>query len=310
MSRQINQNDRSLESYLTLLDLKSKSTKSLFKTTIANVNKFSRIDINNLAQYDEESIYDLLQEWIIWNSNRGITTSTLMAYFNSIRSYLWYRKIKLDQRDISHNLKFPKKLHERQTPITSEEIAKILSKSRLDFRFQFLALVSSGMRVGELGQIKLRDLDTSRANIVVNIPSQITKTGHSRITFFSTQVSNMIRYRIKNKKLSELLFSEARNYTQFVNLLLKRFDASRKRAELTQTYDHCKQNRYKIHVHSLRSYFITKANRVQFGFGHILAGHNFYMKEYNRYTVDELLEMYQKFEPEVTFKTFEKEKRK
>ena len=67
-------------------------------------------------------------------------------------------------------------------------------------------------------------------------------------------------------------------------------------------HGHCKQTRYHIHVHSLRAYFITKANRVQFGLGHILAGHDFYMKQYNQYTNDELLEMYKKVEPELTFK--------
>ncbi len=110
----------------------------------------------------------------------------------------------------------------------------------------------------------------------------------------------MIRYRIKIHK-SDFIFCGNRTREQALNLVLKRFAAARKKADLMEKYSHCKQNRYKIHVHSMRSYFITKANNIQFGLGHILAGHNFYMKEYNKYTVDELLFMYKKFEMDVTF---------
>ena len=296
-----NLNNRTLSSYVSLLNLKSKSTQKLFQSTINNLNKFGGIDVNNISQYEEDAIYDLLQEWIIWNSNRGITASTLLCYFNAFHSYLWYQKIKLDQRDIKHNLRFPQTLHEQQSPVTFSEIQKILSASDLEFRFHLLALISSGMRVSELGRIKTTHLDLARSNIIVHIPSYITKTGHSRLTFFSIQVSNMIRYRIKNKQSSDFIFSGNRHTEQFLNLFLKRFAAARRRANLIEKYNHCKQNRYKIHVHSMRSYFITKANRIQFGLGHILAGHDFYMKEYNRYTIDELLDMYKKFESATTF---------
>ena len=294
-------NIRTLSSYMSLLSLKSKSTQKLFQCTINNIEKFGGMDINVIYQYDEDDIYDILQDWIIWNTKRGITASSLMCYFNAFRSYLWYQKIKLDQRDIRHNLRFPQTLHESQTPITANEIAKILHVSDIEFRFQLLALISSGMRVGELGQIRIGHLDLTHSNIIASIPSHITKTGRSRITFFSRQISDMIRYRIERNKSIDFLFDGYRHPEQFLNLVLKRFASARRRAGLMEKHSHCKQTRYKIHVHSMRSYFITKANKIQFGLGHILAGHDFYMKEYNRYTVDELLSMYRQFEKDVTF---------
>lgn len=294
------QSTRTLSSYMSLLDMKSKSTQKLFQCTINNIEKFGGIDVDNISQYNEDVIYDLLQEWIIWNSNRGITASSLMCYFNAFRSYLWYQKIKLDQRDIRHNLRFPQPLHENQAPTTADKIRRILCVSNLELRFHLLALVSSGMRVSELGQIKNTYLDFAHSNIIVRIPSHITKTGYSRITFFSRQVSNMIRYRMRTNPES-FRFGGDRNPEQYLNLMLKRFASARRKADLMENYEHCKQNRYKVHVHSLRSYFITKANKIQFGLGHILAGHNFYMKEYNRYTIDEMLSMYKQFEKDVTF---------
>ena len=112
----------------------------------------------------------------------------------------------------------------------------------------------------------------------------------------------MVRYRIGIKQSNNFLFLGDRHPEQFLNLVLKRFASARRRADLMEKYDHCKQNRYKIHIHSMRSYFITKSNKKQFGLGHILAGHDFYMKRYNRYTVDELLSMYKQIEKDLTFK--------
>jgi len=56
----------------------------------------------------------------------------------------------------------------------------------------------------------------------------------------------------------------------------------------------------KITIHSFRSYFITKGNKVDdYGFGHAIAGHEHYMKNYERYTDEQLLELYVKLEPEL-----------
>ena len=299
MSYNVKQNPKTLSSYISVLEMRSQSTQKLFQCTINNVERFGKIDIKHISRYSEDKLYDLLQEWVIWNVRRGITTASIMCYLNAFRSYLYYHRIKLDWGDIRHNLKFPQRLHQEQLPITSDIIKELLVVSNSDFKLQLLALISSGMRVGELGQIKQEYLDLTHTNIIVRIPAHITKNGRSRTTFFSKQVSKIIGYRIK--KNLNFTFCGNRTYEQSLNLIIKRFGVARKKIGFESKYDHCKQNRYKIHVHSLRSHFITKANQVQFGLGHILAGHNFYMKEYNRYTVDELLAMYRKFEDHLTF---------
>ena len=293
-------NTRTLSTYVSLLGMKSIPTQKLFQCCVNNFELFARLDINNIFKYNEHNIYNILQEWIVWNNKRGMSASSILCYFNSLRSYLWYRGRKLDRIDIKQNIIFPQILYDMKIPITQSEIKRILDASNLEFRFQLLSLLSSGMRVGELGQIKASNLDLSHSNITVRIPSEITKTGRSRVTFFSNQVSNMIRYRLKVSK-PVFLFCENRNKEQSLNLILKRFAAARKKACLVEKYSHCKQNRYKVHVHSMRAYFITKANKIQFGLGHILAGHNFYMKEYNQYTVNELRYMYKKIEKHLTF---------
>ena len=43
---------------------------------------------------------------------------------------------------------------------------------------------------------------------------------------------------------------------------------------------------------SFRSWFVSRCNRVDFGFGHSLAGHDLYMKRYDRMTINEKVELY------------------
>ena len=47
---------------------------------------------------------------------------------------------------------------------------------------------------------------------------------------------------------------------------------------------------------SLRSWFVTKCNRIDYGFGHALAGHDHYMKRYDRLTLEDKIELYLKAE--------------
>ena len=296
--------ERTLSSYMVALSMKSRSTQRLFQCTLNNLNSFGKIHVSELSRYDEDSIYNVLQEWILWNDRRGVTASTITCYFNSFRAYLWYIRIKLDWRDVKQNLIFPKMRYDVSMPVRYTDIQNILQVSKLEFRFQILALVSSGLRINELGQIQLSHLDLSRTNAIVHIPALVSKTGRSRISFFSTQVSDMIRYRRSSKllKRTDHVFCGNRTPEQAVNLVIKRFAASRRRADMMEKRSHCKQIRYKIHLHNLRSYFITKANRVQFGLGHVLAGHGFYMKEYNLYSIEELYDMYKKAEDLFTFR--------
>jgi len=53
---------------------------------------------------------------------------------------------------------------------------------------------------------------------------------------------------------------------------------------------------HKITLHSFRSWFVTKCNRVDSDFGNALAGHQKYMKKYNRFTEKELCELFIKAE--------------
>lgn len=96
----------------------------------------------------------------------------------------------------------------------------------------------------------------------------------------------------------DLVWGTNDNYKSSRMTLIQAFHRARKKAGLDQKYENV--NRHLITPNTLRSFFITKGNKVEFGFGHALAGHDYYMKVYDRYTLDELIELYEELEPFVS----------
>ena len=69
------QNDRTLSTYVAALGIQSRSTQKLFQCVINNIKAFGGMDVENASRYDEDHIYNILQQWVIWNNKRGITAS-------------------------------------------------------------------------------------------------------------------------------------------------------------------------------------------------------------------------------------------
>ena len=240
-----------------------------------------------------QDVYRTLQKWIDWNVKQNKSPGTIRAYFGQLKKQLWFAGIKLDAESIRYLIKFPRAEQQLIIPITKKDIAKLLAVSKLEFRYQILLLVSSGMRIGELSKLKVENLrNINSKNIMAVIPASITKTRKARLTFFSKQVSNMIRYRIQHNT------DPFQNINE--NITGKRFSAARQRANLLTKFSTSIANRYEIHLHGLRKYFVSSLNG-HFAIGHILAGHDYYMSQYNQYTPEQLLNFYRKDESKLIF---------
>ena len=263
--------------YESILELKSEATQRLY-----------HVARNRLKAHRLPLAPSSLQKFIHAEHRRGTTPQTIRVYVHALAG-----KLRHDKKFVNtKQLVYPRELHPMPQSVSKSDIRDILHQSDPEFQFQLLSLLSSGMRVSELAQITPKMMQLPK----VSIPPEITKTGRGRMTFFSPQVCRMIKKRLK---AGEEIFFGGRTPRQAVNLVDKRFATARDRADLMSKYSHTKQNRYHIHPHSLRAYFITELNKIQFGVGHILAGHDFYMKQYNQYTVADLYTMYRKADLEV-----------
>jgi len=250
------------------------------------------------GQEFEDDLYGMFQEWINWNERRDISPSTIKVVFSNLRKYLFYRKIRTNQQDIREHLRFPKTPKEEKHPLSDYEYRAIVDAFAKHPLYQLtcLALGSSGMRIGELMNIKKKDLDLSTKRITVKIPAN-TKTRTGRTTFFSKEVNEKIKKRLANLNPDDYVFCKgspragACNFRKALGRILTRL-------ELDEKYQ--TSNYSKITPHTWRAYFFTKAARKHDdNYAHRMIGHSGYLMQYDRLTQEEKLNMYIELEPDL-----------
>jgi len=282
---------RDYDSYLNKISVKSVETVHVFENSYRSYRKFTDQDAWKLG---EEDAIDLIQDWINWNHKNGMSAVTIRNYFSQLNQFFYFMRLKLTSQDIKQELNFPKKMHEERYAISMEEIQKILKASNYKMQGCILALLSSGMRDGELVQLRKKDLIMGE-RIIVKIPAKFAKFGIARTTFLSKEAESYLR--LGKLDDDDLVWGSSKSTKYARDNLIQQFNRARNKAGLDQKYDSV--NRQKITPHILRSFFITKGEKVESGFGHALSGHGKYMKIYERRTLEEMLEVYNELEPHV-----------
>jgi len=250
----------------------------------------------------QETVFDILQTWINWNK---IAPSSLKTYFVRLNTFLHYKGIRLDARDVKSELIFPKVLEEELYPLQVEDISKILSVANYDKRGMYLAQISSGMRLGEIVQIRKKDLVLDSNRIMVKIPAKITKTKQARTTFLSREAEKMIHHTLKKLDDDDLVWGN--NPIPINNEIAEIANLHRylKKCGLDMKYD---SGQYKINTHSYRAFFITKMSRHDPNFAKKLAGQKGYLLQYDRMTDKEKLDKYLEFEKDLIIDPTERQK--
>ena len=171
---------------------------------------------------------------------------------------------------------------------------KILKECSAKREMLYLAQSSSGMRIGEMVQLRKRDVHTDMARLMVKIPAAFTKTGVARITFFSAEAAKLVAPRLKKIGDSDLVFGtgNARSNARYEAKYLANLQ---KRMGMCDKYETTGRN--VITTHSFRAYFITKVSRRDPNLAKYFAGQKGYLLQYDRQTDKEKLANYMEFEP-------------
>ena len=250
--------------------------------------------IEEIVNVDEEVLFDELQIWI---NNSIKNPSTIKYYFEHIKQYLHYRGMKLHPLDIKQNLKFPTKMEEELHPLSIDEFLRILESSDFRHKILYLAQSSSGMRIGEIVQLRKKHIVTNMERIMVKIPAKFTKKKRARTTLFSKEVSKLLLSRLHKMDDNDLVFGTSENLKTAEQTEVIYISRLLNRIGLNQKYE--TNGRMKITTHSFRSFFITKTSRHDENLAKYFAGQKGYLLQYDRLTDEEKLEYYIEFEPDL-----------
>jgi len=251
---------------------------------------------------ETEGIFQILHNWVQWNQNvRKIAPSTISNYLIYLRKYLHMRGIKIDRDDMNdyfskHNtLVIP--LKEKKYPVKLSELQHILGIIPMKRKQLYLVLISGGLRISEALLMKKKDLNFEYDRVMITIPAINSKNKEERITFISKEAQKICQPLFDSKSDDELIFGTGCAIHDDVTNHDRYFATTRRKLGLTDKY---LSGTSKITPHSFRAFFISKIIKQNENLGHYLAGHSVYMKQYERFEVEELIEAYIKSEPELT----------
>ena len=306
---------RNISNYLDRIRLKSKGTVKNTSAYLGRFDSYLRETYNKSNetildeilsfphQKQERVLFDILQDFVnhLSGKTNHLHSSTVGSGYvrhtvSAIKGYLRFYGFKITSDDLKDNITLPRVIEEEREPLTREQLQLIVNNQNGLRRVLYLVMSSSGMRPSEVLQIRKRDLELDKyERIMIKLPAKITKTKKPRITFISKEAEKELLPFLKRIKDDSFIFNPDNKTMEQIRLSeLQIFGRLREKIGLSEKYE---SGIYKVSLgDSLRSWFVTKCNRIDYGFGHALAGHDQYMKRYDRLTLEDKIELYLKSE--------------
>ena len=292
---------RTLKTFDQVLLSYKPATRIGFERMFLNFTKFCKENykgnmeemVRQLKNADEPTVYTTLQEWINFNGEKA--PSTIKVWFSYLKKYLTHRGIDLTKaRD---NLSFKRAIEEERYPLALEDVQRIIEVAGVGMRLKLLTQLSSGMRRGEMLQLKKKDFHVGK-RIMIKIPALIAKFNKARTTFVSSEVSGQLISKLNKLEDDDFVFGSpnvsAQNLGDSYEQNLTRY---LEKLGLGMRYE--STGHHQITSHSFRAYFITKISRHDENIAKKLSGQKGYMLQYDRLTDEEKLEKYIEFEPDL-----------
>jgi len=296
---------RTWETYIQKIQSYPQTTLNLKEIVKNNFDRFCQENykrsmdevIQEMKQAEEDSVFDLLQEWINWND----LPQSIRTYFAYLNPYFYYRGIKITTLDIKMNLNFGRVHEEELHGLSDEEYRMILEKASFDYKALFLLMGSSGMRPIEAINITKNDVEFDKERWIIHVPARWTKKKRAKTTFCSIEAMKFLKPILRGKNDTETWFNV--HSTTGVDITFKRYC---ERVGLTKKYG---TGRQQINPMSFRAWFRTKMDRHDPNLSMKWAGQKYKNPTYDRMTVEEQLQKYMDFELDLLVYNTEKKDR-
>ena len=286
---------RKMVGELSLLT-RSENTKKTYLKGILKFMQYKQIqDLDSFIEEvkEKQNQNEIVKDFAIYLANKNLAPKSVAAWVSSLKKFFNANGLKVD-------IDIPVRIfnvHEDVLP-SKDDLKSILSNVDLRMKVIITMLASSGMRIGELHNLKLGDIDFSKEVPAVRIKSVAAKERKSRITFISIEARKFLEEYLNRRKslgeeLSEsspVIAREDGNQMSYQNIhyLLEK---------IFRKYSKKIGKRYTLHAHCLRKWFKTQliSAGVPAPIVDRLTGHSRYLaKEYELYTEDQLREWYLK----------------
>ena len=234
-----NKNYRSCPEEYKLKLKELRYASSSIKTYIAHftdfINYYGNLEIENI---DEAKITEYLRYLVM---DRKVSTSTQNIAINAIKFY--YEKVLKGNRKI-YLVDRPRKEKTLPNVLNDEEICNLFkSIDNIKHKCILMLAYSAGLRLGELINVKIKDIDPKRKQIRI----EQGKGKKDRYSLLSTRLLELLRKYYKEYKPNEYLFEGSKGGQYSARSIQSIMKAAAKKAGIKK----------KVGVHTLRHTFAT-----------------------------------------------------
>ncbi len=290
------------------------------------------------ANNEEQARYDTLAEQYLSDTERDrlvdlmtfVSTMgkrppfTAKLYIGAVKEFMAINNIDFSSRELKRvRSKLPKgSTRTIESDMTHETLKSILQHMDVKGRALVLVLASSGMRIGELLQIRISDVSLTTEPGEISIRGEFTKTGEQRVTFISREAVHAVNEWLK---VRDSYIESAKNRN--AGLIAGGYSKARQDTEDRRLFPMTPENvgkiwnnalsnaglltidegtgRKQLHVHMLRKFFRSQlAMSCPVDIVESLMGHAGYLTDaYRRIGKPQMAEAYLKNEFRVTIQT-------
>jgi len=342
--------DTLFSSYLSSMFIISNSpnTVNTYKVGLNHFKKFveqnCQLTINELVSSikdGKQDVYRILSDFVGYLHSQGKAPKTIKLIAGAVKGYLRYEGIKIYTEDFRQLVRLPKPRRQREEPLTKEIILRLLRNLPVKLQTVVLVAVASGLRIGEIVQLRISDIDFNSNPTRIQVRAEITKTKETRETYITSEATIALKDYLsrffgwkegeKNETIkNQIIFGRT--------ILVKRAkdenkpstELRKKDSELRCTPAFIAQNslatslklhikkipelnrlnengRKMIHFHAFRKFFrTTVGNAVNRDYAEALMGHHFYLDTYYKLPAEKQREMYLQAEPSLTLSDYSK----
>jgi len=208
---------------------KSYSTISTYKSSAKKFEEFLRDKFNlDLSQLifqitsNKLDAVDILNEFYSWLSihklpkkNKiGYSNESINIYINVTKELLRDNKIKIYNEDIKQQFRLPRRISIITEGLTKNVINRVIRLANPKLATVILIACSSGMRIAEIIQLRLVDIDFTKTPTQIHIRAETSKTREARFTHITSEATKSLQdylLRVKPKKEDDFVFLSTMN---------------------------------------------------------------------------------------------------
>lgn len=195
---------------------RSFSTKRTYNSALNRFLDFLRIKYNldvtqlllQIETQDTDPIsvlddfYSYLAEYKRENSIKiGHSNQTICNYISVVKEFLNAEGCRIYNEDIKQRFKLPRKINVYEKGLTKDIINRIIRQANPKLATVILFACSSGMRIGEIVQLRFSDIDLTVNPVRVTVRAETTKTRETRITHVSSEAQSALRDYLARRKI-------------------------------------------------------------------------------------------------------------